>query len=81
MAKALGLKSEGGNAFLKTISRKGIGSKIPDFLWEKIKNPLVFKPLNGDPAHGYATFYQTHKRLLKEDRQPHKHALTLLRSL
>jgi hypothetical protein len=53
MAKALGLKSTGGNAFMKTISRKGIGSAISPELWEKINNPIVFKPLNGDPAHGY----------------------------
>jgi hypothetical protein len=53
MAKALTLKSGGGNAFLKTISRKGLGSKIGPELWDKIENPIVFKPLNGDPAHGY----------------------------
>ncbi|MFZ3182512.1 MAG: P63C domain-containing protein [Methylocystis silviterrae] len=53
MARALGLKSEGGNAFLKTLSGKTIGSAIPESLWEKINNPVVFKPLVGDPAHGY----------------------------
>lgn len=53
MARAMGLKSTGGNAFMKTISRKGLGSKISPELWEKIENPIVFKPLNGDPAHGY----------------------------
>lgn len=53
MAKALGLKSEGGNAFLKTLSGKTIGSIIPENLWEQINNPIVFKPLFGDPAHGY----------------------------
>ncbi|MER8916206.1 P63C domain-containing protein [Mesorhizobium sp. M0761] len=53
MAKALGLKSEGGNAFLKTLSGKTIGSIIPDELWEKIKNHIEFKPLIGDPGHGY----------------------------
>ena len=53
MAKALGMKSEGGNVFLRTLSRKGLGSVIPDSLREKIDNPLIFKPLNGDPAHGY----------------------------
>jgi P63C domain len=53
MARGLGMKSEGGNAFMKTISRKGIGSAISQELWEKIRNPIVFKPLNGDPAHGY----------------------------
>lgn len=53
MARALGLKSEGGNAFSKTLSGKTIGSKIPPELREKIENHLVFKPLSGDPAHGY----------------------------
>jgi hypothetical protein len=53
MARALTLKSDGGNAFLKTISGKGIGSAIGPELRQKIENPIVFKPLNGDPAHGY----------------------------
>lgn len=53
LAKALLLKSTGGNAFMKTISRKGLGSAVPDQLWGKIENPIVFKPMNGDPAHGY----------------------------
>lgn len=53
MARALGLKSEGGNALLKTLSGKTIGSIIPDSLWEKIDNPVVFKPLAGDLGHGY----------------------------
>ncbi len=38
---------------MKTLSRRGLGSEITPELWEKINNPLVFKPLNGDPAHGY----------------------------
>jgi hypothetical protein len=53
MAKAIGLKSYGGNAFMKTLSRKGLGSEITPELWVKINNPIVFKPLKGDPAHGY----------------------------
>jgi len=53
LAKALGLKSTGGNAFMKTMGRKSLGSIITGFLREKIDNPIVFKPLNGDPAHGY----------------------------
>lgn len=53
MARALGLKSEGGNAFQKTISRKTLGSKIPPELRDKLENHIVFKPLSGDPAHGY----------------------------
>jgi len=53
MARALTLKSTGGNAFLKTISGKGLGSAISPELREKIEKPIIFKPLNGDPAHGY----------------------------
>ena len=53
IARALGMKSDGGNAFMKTISRKGIGSAIDEELWEKINNPIVFKPITGDPGHGY----------------------------
>lgn len=53
MARALGLKSEGGNAFMKTLNGKTLGSKIPAELREKIANHIVFKPLGGDPAHGY----------------------------
>lgn len=53
MAKALGLKSEGGNAFMKTLSRKGLGSEIDEKLWENIDNPIIFKSLGSDPAHGY----------------------------
>lgn len=53
MAKALGLKSAGGNAFMKTISRKGIGSNISPKLREKIENPITFKPLVQDLGHGY----------------------------
>jgi len=53
LAKALGLKSEGGNAFMKSMGRKSLGSVITGSLREKIDNPVIFKPLNGDPAHGY----------------------------
>lgn len=54
MAKALGLKSEGGNAFMKTMQGKGLGSVLPEDLREKINNPINFKPLIQDIAHGYA---------------------------
>jgi hypothetical protein len=53
MARALTLKSEGGNAFMKTISRKGLGSALSQELWYKIENPLIFQPVSGDPGHGY----------------------------
>jgi hypothetical protein len=53
LAKALGLKSEGGNAFMKSMGRKSLGSVITGSLREKLDNPVIFKPLSGDPAHGY----------------------------
>jgi hypothetical protein len=53
MARALGLRSEGGNAFMKTMQGKGIGSGLPVKLREKIENPVNFKPLTQDLAHGY----------------------------
>lgn len=53
MATALGLKSEGGNAFMRTMSRKGIRSAFDDKLIHKIENPIYFKPLKGDLADGY----------------------------
>src|SRR3954452_22547174 len=36
MARALGLKSDGGNAFMKTLSGKTLGQKIPAELRNKI---------------------------------------------
>jgi hypothetical protein len=53
MAKALNLKSAGGNAFLRSMTRKGIGSELDEKLVEIIENPLIFKPLTQDSAHGY----------------------------
>ncbi|OOG46736.1 hypothetical protein B0E50_12130 [Rhodanobacter sp. C01] len=53
MARALGLKSEGGNAFMKTMQGKGLGSGLPAKLRDQINNPLNFKPLTADLAHGY----------------------------
>ena len=53
MARALGLKSEGGNAFMKTMQGKGLGSGLTESLREKIQNPINFKPLTVDLAHGY----------------------------
>jgi hypothetical protein len=48
MARALNLKSEGGNAFLRTVTRKGVRSAISDILWEKIDKPIVFNYLDAD---------------------------------
>lgn len=53
MARALGLKSAGGNAFLRSMTRKGIGSELSEKLVEIIQNPIIFKPLTQDSAHGY----------------------------
>lgn len=53
LARALGMKSGGGNVFMRTIGRKGLGSVVPKNLLEKLENHIVFKPLTGDPAHGY----------------------------
>ncbi|WP_165915859.1 P63C domain-containing protein [Aminobacter aminovorans] len=49
MAKALTLKSEGGNAFLRTVTRKGVRSAIDEKLWDKIENPISFRYLDTDP--------------------------------
>lgn len=53
MAKSLGMKSGGGNVFMRAIQRKGLGSEIDQKLMGKIENPIVFKPLSQDLAHGY----------------------------
>ena len=42
-ASALGLKSDGGSALWRTLSRKNIGSEIDKNLREKIDKPIVFK--------------------------------------
>ncbi|MBA85785.1 hypothetical protein ACSSNL_11985 [Thalassobius sp. S69A] len=53
MAKALGLKSEGGNAFMKTLSGKKLGSELDEKLWEKLENPIEFNTLGSDLGHSY----------------------------
>lgn len=53
MARALQLKSAGGNAFMRTMSRKGVRSVLPQNLAQKIENAISFKPLSGDLADGY----------------------------
>jgi transposase-like protein len=50
MARALGRKSEGGNAFMKTLGGKKLGSEPDPELWQKIKKPIVFKQDGPDPA-------------------------------
>lgn len=53
MATVLGLKSEGGNAFMRTLSRSGIRSGFPPDLLHRLENPISFKPLTGDLADGF----------------------------
>ena len=53
MAKALGMKSRGGNVFMRAMQRKGLGSELGESLREKIDSPINFKPLTQDLAHGY----------------------------
>ena len=53
MAKALGMRSGGGNVFMRAMERKGLGSELPILLKENIRNPINFKPLTQDLAHGY----------------------------
>lgn len=75
-ANALGLQSDGGSAFWRTLSRKGIGSVIPDKLREKLDNPIIFKYIDtgsenaekstGRTVHGYdtSTFVEVLKVLM-----------------
>ncbi len=49
MAKALGMKSEGGNVFMRAMGRKGLGSVMGEDLREKLDNPIIFKTLTSDP--------------------------------
>jgi hypothetical protein len=53
MADAIGLKSQGGNVFLRTINSNSIGSLIPEDLRYRLNNPIVFKTKHGSIAHGY----------------------------
>lgn len=48
MADILGLKSTGGNAFLRSMTRPGVRSEIPDQTWEKIENPIFFMIVDPD---------------------------------
>jgi hypothetical protein len=50
MARALNLKSAGGNAFLRTMTRKGIDDALTDELRHKIANPLNFRRPGADSA-------------------------------
>jgi hypothetical protein len=73
-ASALGLKSEGGSALWRTLSRNNIGSEIDENLRKKIDNPIVFKYLGtgsesgpGVTVHGIetSTFINILRAILK----------------
>lgn len=53
MANALTLKSEGGNAFLRTMTRKGISQTISPTLRSAIENPIPFTGIRGESCDGY----------------------------
>lgn len=53
MARALGMKSGGGNVFLRAMQRKSLGSELGQELLQKIENPINFKPITLDLGHGY----------------------------
>ena len=55
MAEAIGLKSQGGNAFMRAMEAQSLGSELDENLQDSINNPIYFNPLTGDPnlGHGY----------------------------
>ncbi len=53
MARALDMKSGGGNVFLRAMRRKGLGSELDQKLADDLENPILFKALTPDPGHGY----------------------------
>ena len=48
MATALTLKSTGGNAFLRSMTRPGVRSEIDENLWSRIENPISFRIIDPD---------------------------------
>lgn len=48
MADILGLKSTGGNAFLRSMTRPGVRSEMSDETWHTIENPIFFKIVEPD---------------------------------
>lgn len=75
-ANALGLQSDGGSAFWRTLTRKGIGSVTPENLRQKLDNPVIFRYIDtgsenaenavGRIIHGYdtSTFVEVLKVLM-----------------
>ena len=59
MAEALTLKSAGGNAFLRSMTRPGVRSEISADLWRQIENPIYFNiELDDSRAVGSADGYE-----------------------
>lgn len=52
MAAALALKSTGGTAFLRSLTRPGLRSEISDKLWEEIESPIFFSLIDPDLEEG-----------------------------
>lgn len=52
MAAALALKSSGGNAFLRSMTRPGLRSEIGEKLWNLIENPIFFRLIDPDLESG-----------------------------
>lgn len=48
MAAALGLKSTGGNAFIRSMTRPAVRERISDEVWEAIEKPQHFRPAPND---------------------------------
>lgn len=71
MANILGLKSQGGSAFLRTMTRKGIASTISAELQEILDNPIKFKNLSGVLTHGYeaSTLIEVCDTIIEADNQ------------
>ncbi len=53
MAKALQLKSQGGNAFMRTMTRKNIRPIVSQQLWDTIEAPIAFTGVRGESCDGF----------------------------
>ncbi|HOO49907.1 MAG TPA: P63C domain-containing protein [Alphaproteobacteria bacterium] len=71
MANILGLKSQGGSAFLRTMTRKGIASTISESLQEKLDSPIKFRNSSGILNHGYeaATLIEVCDTIIEADNE------------
>ncbi len=69
MANILGLKSKGGSAFLRTMTRKGIAETTSKDLQEKLDNPIKFRNLSNTLTHGYeaATLIEVCDTIIQAD--------------